>query len=91
MSHQIEVGFYYYFDYDVSLCIFLILTNVYLKVGIVACQMAKARGLTVIGTAGSEEGVTAVKQQTGADFVFNHRKEGYMDKIMVHTLFSYLI
>ena len=37
-------------------------------------------GLNVIGTAGTEQGLDEVKKQ-GADYVFNHRNEGYMDKI----------
>lgn len=40
-------------------------------VGIAAIQWAKNAGLTVIGTAGSEEGLALVKEQ-GADYVFNH-------------------
>lgn len=40
-------------------------------VGIAAIQWAKNAGLTVIGTAGSEEGKRIVKEQ-GVDFVFDH-------------------
>jgi len=40
-------------------------------VGIAAIQWAKNAGLTVIGTASSEEGKSVVKDQ-GADFVFDH-------------------
>lgn len=40
-------------------------------VGIAAIQWAKNAGLTVIGTAGSEEGMAVVKEQ-GADYVFDH-------------------
>ncbi len=37
-------------------------------------------GITVIGTAGSEAGISLVKEQ-GVDHVFNHREPNYMDKI----------
>lgn len=53
------------------------------QVGLAAVQMAKARGHTVIGTAGTEDGMEIIKKQ-GADFVFNHRKEGYMDEVKVN-------
>ncbi|CAF0822396.1 unnamed protein product [Brachionus calyciflorus] len=49
-------------------------------VGLACVQLAKSQGLRVIGTAGSEAGLELVKT-TGADYVFNHREEGYMDKI----------
>lgn len=50
------------------------------QVGIACVQLAKANGLRVIGTAGTDQGLELVKQQ-GADFVFNHRDSGYIDKI----------
>ncbi|XP_014244213.1 quinone oxidoreductase-like [Cimex lectularius] len=46
-------------------------------VGTAAVQIAKSRGLTVIGTAGSKLGEEIVKK-AGADLVFNHKKEGYL-------------
>ncbi len=49
-------------------------------VGIAAVQWAKNAGLTVIGTASSDAGEALVADQ-GADFVFNHSKEGYLTKI----------
>jgi NADPH2:quinone reductase len=42
--------------------------------------LAKANGLRVIGTAGTELGMSDIKDQ-GADFVFNHREANYLDKI----------
>ena len=36
--------------------------------------------MKVIGTAGTQAGLELVKSQ-GADFVFNHRESGYMEKI----------
>jgi NADPH2:quinone reductase len=49
-------------------------------VGIAAVQWALSRGLTVIGTAGTPEGVTLVEEQ-GAHLVLNHKEEGYLDKV----------
>lgn len=49
-------------------------------VGIPAVQMAVAHGMTVYGTAGTEEGMNLVKKM-GAKYVFNHRKEGYGNDI----------
>lgn len=36
----------------------------------------------VIGTASSEQGLQAVRDQ-GADLVFNHKDEGYLNEIAV--------
>jgi NADPH2:quinone reductase len=49
-------------------------------VGIAATQFAVAAGLTVIGTAGTEEGLQVVTAQ-GARHAVNHRAEGYLDQI----------
>ncbi|MFL6373368.1 MAG: NADPH:quinone reductase, partial [Pyrinomonadaceae bacterium] len=46
-------------------------------VGIAAVQWAKSRGLTVIGTASSDEGKKLVLQQ-GANVVLDHSQEGYL-------------
>lgn len=48
-------------------------------VGIAACQIAKASGLIVVGTAGTENGMQLVKDN-GAEYVFNHR-DNYLEKI----------
>lgn len=53
-------------------------------VGVAAVQWAKNAGLTVIGTAGSEEGKRLVNEQ-GADFVFDHSNNGYFDEIKSAT------
>ena len=53
-------------------------------VGLAAVQFARAAGLTVIGTAGSEAGRTLIREQ-GAHFVFDHGKEGYLDEIKAVT------
>ena len=50
------------------------------QVGIAACQIARAYGLKVLGTAGTEEGQNIVLQN-GAHEVFNHRELNYIDKI----------
>ncbi|XP_057574868.1 zeta-crystallin-like isoform X2 [Hippopotamus amphibius kiboko] len=49
-------------------------------VGIAACQIARAYGLKVWGTAGTEEGQKIVLQN-GAHEVFNHKDANYIDKI----------
>ncbi|XP_039694537.1 quinone oxidoreductase isoform X1 [Pteropus medius] len=48
--------------------------------GIAACQIARAYGLKVLGTAGTEEGQNIVLRN-GAHEVFNHREANYIDKI----------
>lgn len=53
-------------------------------VGVASIQWAKHAGLKVIGTAGSEEGKRLVKEQ-GADFVFDHTSENYLDEIKTAT------
>ena len=49
-------------------------------VGLAATQIARSFGLTVIGTAGTAEGVALVQAQ-GARHVLNHRERGYLDKL----------
>ncbi len=53
-------------------------------VGTAAVQLARAVGLTVIGTAGSERGMQLV-QAEGAQHVLNHSSEGYLDELMKVT------
>lgn len=53
-------------------------------VGIAAVQLARAAGLRVIGTAGSEKGKELVLAQ-GAHHVLNHREPGYLDRVWEHT------
>ena len=53
-------------------------------VGTAAVQLARAVGLTVIGTAGSERGMQLV-QAEGAHHVLNHSSEGYLDELMKLT------
>lgn len=43
-------------------------------------QLAKVHGMKVIGTAGTQAGLDLIKGQ-GADHAFNHREQGYMEKI----------
>lgn len=52
-------------------------------VGLAAIQLAKAAGLTVYGTAGSEQGMKLV-EETGASAVFSHRQSDYIDQIKHH-------
>jgi NADPH2:quinone reductase len=53
-------------------------------VGIAAVQMARALGLTVVGTAGTERGLDLVKKE-GAHHVFDHTKQGYSEEILKAT------
>jgi NADPH2:quinone reductase len=53
-------------------------------VGIAAAQMARAMGLTVLGTAGTEKGLELAKRE-GAHHVFNHTKPDYRELIVKTT------
>jgi NADPH2:quinone reductase len=53
-------------------------------VGIGAVQLARARGLTVIGTAGTERGRRLVLDQ-GAHHVLDHRAPKYLDEVLPLT------
>jgi len=53
-------------------------------VGIAAVQIARAIGLTVIGTAGTDKGLELVRRE-GAQHAFNHRTPGYTDEILKAT------
>ncbi|XP_073347974.1 quinone oxidoreductase [Pagrus major] len=53
-------------------------------VGVAACQLSRALGLKVLGTAGTPEGMKLVLQN-GAHLAFNHREKDYTDKIMEAT------
>ena len=50
-------------------------------VGIAAVELAHARGLTVIGSGGTDKGLAAVRDH-GADVVVNHRQANYTDEIL---------
>ncbi len=50
-------------------------------VGSAAVQMARAMGLTVFGTAGTQKGVDLVRRE-GAHQVFDHSKAGYQEEIL---------
>jgi NADPH2:quinone reductase len=53
-------------------------------VGTAAVQLAKAAGLTIVGTAGTEEGLKLVRQQ-GAYHAVNHSSSSYLDQLMKLT------
>jgi NADPH2:quinone reductase len=53
-------------------------------VGIATVELAHARGLTVIGSGGTDKGLAVVKEH-GADVVVNHRETGYADAILKAT------
>jgi NADPH:quinone reductase-like Zn-dependent oxidoreductase len=60
---------------------------------VAAVQLARAHGLRVLGSAGSDAGIEVVKR-AGAHEVFNHKENGYLDKVMVGisswALYSYM-
>ncbi|MBI3891575.1 MAG: NADPH:quinone reductase [Candidatus Wallbacteria bacterium] len=53
-------------------------------VGVAAVQLARAAGLTVFGTGGTEAGRELVRTQ-GAHHVLDHRAPGYLDELMKLT------
>jgi NADPH:quinone reductase len=53
-------------------------------VGTAAVQIARAIGMKVFGTAGTDQGLDLVKRE-GAHEAFNHTKPGYVDEIMKAT------
>lgn len=53
-------------------------------VGTAAVQIARAAGLTVFGTAGTEAGLKLVQEQ-GAHHAVNHGAAGYLDELMKLT------
>jgi NADPH2:quinone reductase len=53
-------------------------------VGTAAVQIARAMGLTVLGTAGTAKGLELSKRE-GAHQVLDHRKEGYQEEILRAT------
>ncbi len=53
-------------------------------VGIAAVALAHAHGMTVIGTGGSDRGLTAVREH-GADVAVSHKDPAYLDAVMQAT------
>jgi NADPH:quinone reductase len=53
-------------------------------VGIAAVQIARAMGMTIIGTAGTDKGLELVRRE-GAHHAFNHRTAGYTDAVLKAT------
>jgi NADPH2:quinone reductase len=53
-------------------------------VGIAALQIARAAGLTALGTAGTPRGLELARRE-GAHYVFDHRKSGYQEEILLAT------
>ena len=53
-------------------------------VGTASVQIARAMGMTVLGTAGSDKGLELVERE-GAHQAFNHRSSGYQEEIMKAT------
>jgi NADPH2:quinone reductase len=52
--------------------------------GLAAVQLGSARGITMIGTAGTENGMALVREQ-GARHVLNHNDPGYLDELLSLT------
>ncbi len=50
-------------------------------VGVAGVQIARALGMTVIGTAGSEKGLDLVRRE-GAHHVLDHRTPGYQEELL---------
>lgn len=50
-------------------------------VGIAAVQLARAYGLTILGTAGAPEGLRLIEEQ-GAQEVFDHTQSGYLSDVL---------
>jgi len=53
-------------------------------VGIAGVQLARAAGMTVIGTAGTEQGLELIKAE-GAHLAFRHNGPGYEEEILAAT------
>jgi len=53
-------------------------------VGLATLQLARAHGMTVIGTGGTDTGLAVVREH-GANVVVNHREDAYTDGIMKAT------
>jgi len=53
-------------------------------VGIATVQLAHAAGMKVIGTGGTEKGITLVKEQ-GADHALNHHDANYLGQVQALT------
>jgi NADPH2:quinone reductase len=53
-------------------------------VGIASIQIARAMGMTILGTAGTEKGLELAKRE-GAHYVFNHRDKNYQEAILKAT------
>jgi NADPH:quinone reductase len=53
-------------------------------VGVAAVQVARAHGMTVIGTGGTERGRFMAAAE-GAHVVLDHRKPGYLEELMTFT------
>jgi NADPH:quinone reductase len=53
-------------------------------VGIAAVQIARAAGMTIIGTAGTERGQELVREQ-GAHYTLDHRAPDYLERLLALT------
>jgi hypothetical protein len=76
--------------FDLTVVLQLPVLFLLLQVGLACVQLGKVLGCTVLGTAGTPDGMQLVVDN-GAAEVFNHREKGYADKIMVLFSFSLLL
>lgn len=53
-------------------------------VGLACVQLCRALGMTVFGTAGTDEGRKLILEE-GAHHALDHRAEGYLDELVRHT------
>jgi len=53
-------------------------------VGIAAVQFARAHGMTIVASGGTDEGLAVIGEH-GADVVVNHRTDGYAEAVMRAT------
>ena len=60
-----------------------------MQTGLATCQIGKAIGLRVVGTAGTPEGLELVRREGGADAVYNHRDADYVQRIQVCLSWTY--
>ncbi len=54
-------------------------------IGVMAVQLAKAAGATVIATAGSDEKVAMLTGYLGADAAINYRTQDFVEQVKEHT------
>ena len=59
--------------------------------GSVVCQIAKLKGCTVIGSAGSDAKVAWLKDELGVDAAFNYKNVELILNYLIHLHFSRIL